>query len=114
MKRELIILGVIGFLAFLFLCIFISVSSNRDFKSVYKKEIKAGNELVQRIDDYKVKNGSLPESLKLIYSESEKEKFKSYCYDIEASDYVLYFGTTLGEGVYYFSAHKEWCDYLKY
>lgn len=118
-KKQKIIHGIIWIvfgivLIFLSLPTLKSVKGNNDFTSVYKKEIKAGNELIRRIEDYRIKNDELPEKLNLVYSESEKEKYDIYYYDIEDQDYVLYFGTSLGEGVYYFSKYKEWCDYLKY
>lgn len=103
-----------SFFAFLLSYIILSIRDNNDFTFAYKKEIKVGNELIQRIEDYRIKNNELPEKLNLVYSESEKEKYNIYYYDIEDQDYVLYFGTFLGEGVYYFSKYKEWCDYLKY
>ena len=114
MKRKIFYLGGLIVFIFLGLYIFIFVQQNNNFTSTYKREIKLGNELIKRIEDYRLKNGTLPEKLNYIYSESEKEKFEIFYYDVENQDYVLYFGTSLGEVVYFFSKYKEWCDYLKY
>ncbi len=114
MKRKIFYLGGLIVFIFLGLYIFIFVQQNNNFTSTYKREIKLGNELIKRIEDYRLKNGMLPEKLNYIYSEAEKEQFEIFYYDVENQDYILYFGTSLGEGVYFFSKYKEWCDYLKY
>ena len=112
MKRRIFIFCILIVFAVLLFTIFIMTHNN--FSFVYRNEIKSGKELIQRIEDYRAKNGVLPGKLKELYSEAEKERYEIYYYDIEGQDYVLYFGTSLGEGIYYFSKYYEWCDYLKY
>ena len=112
MKRRIFIICIL--LVFVVLLFIMFKKAHNNFSFFYRNEIKSGKELIQRIEDYRAKNGVLPGKLNELYSEAEKERYEIYYYDIEGQDYVLYFGTTLGEGVYYYSKYDEWCDYLKY
>lgn len=73
------------------------------------EQIEEGNKIVERIETYKLNKGYLPATLEEVDKKSDSEGTFYY----ERSDsvnYVLWFGTSLGEGMYYYSDTKTW-DY---
>ena len=74
-----------------------------------KKLIKKGNEIVSKVENYKQKYGHLPEGLESLgIVESIDGPF--YYVKQDSINYMVYFGTTLGESMIYYSDRREW-DY---
>jgi hypothetical protein len=73
------------------------------------KLMKQGNELVEKIEAYKSENGKLPDNLEDMGLE-EKEEGPLYYQKWDSLNYLVYFGTSLGESMIYYSDKKEW-DY---
>ncbi len=115
-------------------CLFASCES-------YEKDIEIGNEIVEKIEQYIKDNGHYPnEMIYFIGSESEflslpndtlfistSETYTGmsileidgvvFCYAIDSvySDsvrYTVWFGTMLGDGMYYYSDKKTWVEEL--
>lgn len=63
----------------------------------------------EKISDYKMKNGDLPNSLKDIGIE-EKLEGPFFYTQWDSVNYMLYFSTGVGESMNYYSDTKEW-DY---
>lgn len=66
-----------------------------------------GNELVKKIEVYKEKNRELPKTIEDlgIIETLEGPLFYVRC---DSVNYMVYYGTTVGEGMYYYSDTKEW------
>lgn len=78
-----------------------------------EQNINVGNTIVKKIDEYKTENGTLPISLVEI-EQDEIIDGVLFCYEkIDSINYIVWFGTTLGEGMYYFSDTREWEDQLR-
>ena len=92
------------FKRFFLLCIilFSSVSCSN-----HKNNRRVGDELVNRIEDFRVANDSLPYSL---YEVVDTIIYNTlFCYEkVDSLNYIIWYGTTLGEGVYYYSDTKQW------
>lgn len=73
------------------------------------KKIKKGNKIVKKIEKYRARKGTLPDRLNDI---GIKEDLSGpYFYErVHSNNFMLWFGTSLGEGVYYYSDNKKW-DY---
>ena len=73
----------------------------------YSNEINKGNEAIKLIDDYKFKNGRLPNSLSDI---GIKEKLSGPIYYDKVSEdkYIISFGMSLGESGKYYSEKRKW------
>lgn len=81
------------------------------FRSERNKEV--GNTLVKAIEEYREKNDSLPNSLQEI-GQSEMIDNVLFCYEkVDSANYMVWFGTTLGEGIYYYSDTKKWENRLR-
>jgi hypothetical protein len=81
------------------------------FHSEHNKEI--GNTLVGAIEEYRKTNDSLPNSLQEI-GQNEIIDNVLFCYEkVDSVNYMVWFGTTLGEGIYYCSDTKKWEDRLR-
>ena len=108
-------------LLFLVLCL-LSCSS------YIEKNKKTGNLIIERIENYKKDSGHLPDQINYIGSKYEFLDFQNdstvvsvleideevFCYQkTDSVNYMLWFGTTLGEGIYYYSDTKTWKDVLK-
>ncbi len=74
-----------------------------------KKLMKKGDELVVKIEKYKVENGHLPNSLESLGIKETMEGPLFY-EKRDSVNYMVYFGTSLGESMIYYSDTKEW-DY---
>jgi hypothetical protein len=69
--------------------------------------VKEGNELIAKIERFRSEKGRLPASLAEL-GIKEKEEGPLYYSKRGESDYVVWFGTTLGESVTYDSRSKKW------
>lgn len=100
MKKTILLCFVMFSLAFLEGCI----------NNFIRENMQKGDMIVRRIEDYKVAHDSLPGNLlDIIQSEYVGEVL--FCYEkVNDSSYVVWFGTTLGEGMYYYSDTKKWED----
>ncbi len=110
-------------LVLLIVLVFISCSE--------KKNMRVGDSIVERIESYKSTYGHLPFSLRSVgyepdvwaHSEQTEESVDTlvagvsvinlngevFCYErIDNDLYILWFGTRLGEGLYYYSDTKRW------
>lgn len=68
---------------------------------------KIGYDIVKKIEVYRQKNGKLPESLTDIGIE-EKEEGPIYYRKDSETDYIIWYGLTLGESRVYDSKTKAW------
>jgi hypothetical protein len=90
-------------------------------RSYTEQNIKVGNTIVERIEEYRAANDSLPDSLEGIgLDESIRINIMDdkdgvlFCYEKEDSlNYMVWFGPRLGEGIYYYSDTKQWEDRLR-
>jgi hypothetical protein len=68
-------------------------------------EFRAGNKIISRIDTYRNTHGRLPESLNEIgISDSDGVYYQKS----GSNDFVVWFGTSLGESETYDSHTKKW------
>lgn len=73
-----------------------------------ERNMKAGDAIVEKIEEYKNENDTLPISLAEMGQEEIIDGVM-FCYEKKDSIYyIVWFGTTLGEGMYYFSDTREW------
>ena len=75
--------------------------------------IKKGDKLIQKIEMFKQENGRLPESLgELGYPFNEYDERGPLYYDrsVDGLNYLVSFGTTLGESTIYYSTTKKWVE----
>jgi hypothetical protein len=66
-----------------------------------------GNDAVKKIEDYRLKNNRLPETLNDIGLE-EKNEGVIYYRKESTTDYIVWYGLTLGESRTYDSKTKKW------
>ena len=81
--------------------------------SYVERNKKAGNAVVEKIESYKKMNNSLPNSLQEIEQNEVINGVLFSYWKIDSVNYMLGFGTTLGEGIYYFSDTRQWEDRLR-
>ena len=96
--------------------------------SYIEKNKKTGNSIIERIEQYKKDNGHLPDQINyagpeygFLYFQNDSTVVsvleidgEVFCYQkIDSVNYMLWFGTTLGEGIYYYSSTKTWEDVLE-
>ena len=81
--------------------------SSYNFCGNSDERIKAGNEIIGKIEDFRKEKGRLPVSLSEIGIE-EKEEGPIYYDRKSETRYILWFGTSLGESVTYDSETKKW------
>lgn len=81
---------------------------------------KVGNTIVGKIEEYRAANDSLPDSLvgigldESIRITIDDKNGALFCYEkVDSLNYIVWFGTTLGEGMYYYSDTKQWEDSLR-
>ena len=70
-------------------------------------KIEKGNEAITKIENFRNKNGKLPNSLSEI-GIAETESGPIYYEKKSESKYILWFGKELGESVTYDSDTKQW------
>ena len=76
---------------------------------VWSTEIHAGNRLVDEIEAYRRNHGQLPSDLMDIgTSPSERDRF--FYGRCSQTDYMVWFGRTLGESMTYNSKSRDWND----
>jgi hypothetical protein len=81
--------------------------------SYTEKNKKAGNTIIKKIELYKNTNGYLPNSLQEI-EQNEVINNVLFCYErIDSVNYMVWFGTTLGEGIYYYSDTQQWENFAR-
>ena len=66
--------------------------------------VKRGNEIVKKIENYRDVYGDLPDSLR----EVGVKEGPVYYWKVDSVNYILWFGTYLGESVIYYSDSKRW------
>jgi len=106
--------------------------------SYTEKNKKAGIAIIEKIESYKKANGHPPNWLQSIgYEEYDflclhgdnpiyvtdttisgtsviKVNGEIFCYErIDSVNYMIWFGTTLGEGIYYYSDTQQWENFAK-
>lgn len=74
-----------------------------------KKLIEQGDELVLKIEKYKEEKGHLPNSIEDVGVKETMEGPLFYV-RMDSVNYMVYFGTSLGESMIYYSDTKDW-DY---
>lgn len=99
MKKKVII--IILFLSFIGFCVFLLKKTNEE------KMINEGNEIIKKIELYKKRKGFLPKTLEEIGIE-EKMEGPLYYEKLDTINYIIWFGTSLGESVIYYSDTEKW------
>lgn len=95
--KKIINIGI----AFCFVIFFYNCS-NRDVEL-----IKQGDKLITKIEAYKKRTGNLPSSLQeLGIKETEEGPF--YYQKKDSVNFIVWFGTSLGESKTYYSDSKKW------
>src|SRR4051812_49428948 len=97
MKILKIIIFVIALTVCAFILYFAVIRNNRDTKL-----IKQGNLLIYRIEDYKLKTGRVPNSLKEI-GINESQSLELFYLKRDSMNYIIWYGTSLGESNTYHS-----------
>jgi hypothetical protein len=85
----------------------LSIFAAQDFRKWSLK--KHGDEVVVLIEEYKFKNGKLPNDLTELGLKEFPEEQIIYQKEPE-SEYIVFFGTTLGKSETYRSKRKKWDD----
>ena len=74
--------------------------------------IRQGNELVKKIETYKKENGRLPNSMSDVGID-EKEDSPLHYEKKDSVNYIISFGTSLGESKIYYSDSKKWEEFYR-
>lgn len=81
--------------------------------SYAERNKKNGNEIIRRIEEFRKSYDTLPYSLQEIGQEEIVDNVL-FCYEkVDSIHYMVWFGTTLGEGIYYYSDTKKWEERLR-
>ena len=81
--------------------------------SYSERNKKSGESIVQLIEKYKKDNDTLPNSLHEMGIDDMIDDVL-FCYEkVDSANYIVWFGTTLGEGIYYYSDTKKWENRLR-
>jgi hypothetical protein len=78
-------------------------------KNSEKKLIEQGNDLVEKIEIFKTNIGRLPADLEEL-GINETLEGPLFYNKLDSANYMVWFGTSLGESMIYYSDTKEW-DY---
>jgi hypothetical protein len=70
------------------------------------REFRTGNEIIFRVETFRKTNGKLPETLEEVGIKALDPKV--FYRKIGPLDYLVWFGTTLGESETYNSRSKKW------
>lgn len=81
-----------------------------------RKQIKKASVLIEKIEMFKTNHNRLPDSFKEMGIEETgllggccgEGADILYYMKTDSLHYIVYFGTTLGEGLYYYSDTKQW------
>ena len=68
--------------------------------------IERGNEIVQQIEDFNHKEGRLPSSLNEMGIQEDEIFYNKW----DSVNYMVWYGTSLGESMTYYSDTKTWED----
>lgn len=99
---------IIGISLILIFCIwFFFLRTHRE-----KKLIKEGNIIIEKIENYKLENNKLPESLGDI-GIVETWDYPLYYQKEDSIYYILYFGMSFEENKTYYSDSKQWEDFYR-
>jgi len=106
---------------------FISISCT----SYIEEKKKIGNSIIEKIEQFKKINVYPPDRIYSVGSEFDclifqndtsnvirtsvfEIKGEEFCYErLDSVNYMIWFGTTLGEGMYYYSDTKKWGNFAK-
>lgn len=69
--------------------------------------VKQGNDLISKIEEYESVNGSLPDSLEIL-GITETLEGPLFYKKVDSINYMIWFCTSLGESMFYYSDTKEW------
>lgn len=72
-----------------------------------KRLLKDGNKIIEKIEVYKINNKELPNSLNEVGIEEKLEGPIFYNKE-DSSNYILWFGVSVGESMVYSSKTKRW------
>ena len=95
-----------------FICILLLISSLIACNYREEKLIKAGNILVNKIESFRIKNGNLPTSLSDI-GVKESEGGPLFYEKRDSINFMVWFGTSLGESKTYYSNSKKWEEHQR-
>jgi hypothetical protein len=73
----------------------------------YADEFRAGQQAIAAIERYHSRTGSLPDSLADVGLPAGEDGPVYYASE-DRQDYILWFGTTLGESITYHSRTRQW------
>lgn len=105
MSQYKVLIKLLSVLLILFFFWFFYLKDYRE-----NRLIKEGNELVEKIEQFRIENGNLPHSLEELGIE-ETEGIDVLYYDKRDSlHYTISFGTSLGESKFYYSDTQQWED----
>lgn len=68
--------------------------------------ISRGNIIIQNIEDFRQKKGRLPNSLVELEIYDDELFYNKW----DTTNYILWYGTSLGESVTYYSDSRKWED----
>ena len=102
-KYKLLVIGILMlFISFIF---FLPIGGKE------KRLIKAGNELAEKIENYKAAYGKLPNRLEDIGVATQMDGIDTLFYTKQCDfHYTISFGNGLGESIIFFSESKQWKD----
>lgn len=103
LKRVLVVAGSLLVLALFFVAYMVLFAPD---EVVYQREIRKGNELVARAEAFRREHGRVPTSSELAIPDQDSMRFVyTRCSD---QQYIVGFGTTLGESMSYTSDTRRW------
>src|SRR6185437_13981874 len=70
------------------------------------REFRAGHQIVAQVEAFRATNGRLPENLEQVGL--QEINLKVFYRKISANDYIVWFGTPLGESKIYNSQRMKW------
>ena len=73
---------------------------------VHWREIRAGNEVISRVEAFRAVHKHLPETLQDVGVDDENVKV--FYKKMSDDEYCVWFGTSLGESTTYYSRDRRW------
>lgn len=73
-----------------------------------RSEYQLGQQVIDKIEQFKTENRRLPESMNEIEPKYYTEEGPIYYQKLSASHYIIWFGLSLGESYTYDSENKRW------
>ena len=77
-------------------------------KVVWRGEIREGNRLISEIDAFRRSHSRLPSELSEVGTRAAEQQF--FYQKCSETNYVIWFGTTLGESITYHSDSRDWAE----